>query len=87
MPRPKGSSKKKSVQEEPSNKSQKKKLTKDLCKICDCPFQDDTSIRIGEIGPMCKGCYSLLAIHFNGLEFIEEDNFSVSHGESSDDNN
>lgn len=33
----------------------------------------EVAIRVGEMEPICRGCYSLLALHFSGLALVEEE--------------
>ena len=70
MGRPKGSTNK---PKNKPNESKKKSEEKYVCKLCNDQILNETSIKIGELGPMCRGCYCLLSIHFSGLEIKEVD--------------
>ena len=74
MGRPKGSTNKpKNKPKESKKKHEEKHEEKHICKLCDSQILNEISIKIGELGPICRGCYCLLSIHFDGLEIKEVD--------------
>ena len=67
-------------------KSAFKRKNQIKCKTCNDSLVNDASIKIGEVGPFCRGCYTLLAIHFNGLELKEVDKFTSDEENTTDEN-
>ena len=43
------------------------------CALCCEKLMLEVAIRVGEMEPICRGCYSLLALHFSGLALVEEE--------------
>ncbi len=43
------------------------------CKLCDDPIMPETAIKVGNMGPLCRGCYSMFALHFSNLILVKEE--------------